>query len=101
VLYGGAATLTKDVVREKIGELVHSRRSFDVSEERKAAAMTIHQAKNREFGTVVLLWPQIGSKWTVAQQQRLLYNGVTRAKKACVIVVHEPKISGRLEALFK
>lgn len=101
VLYGGATRFTKDMVREKIEELVHSRRSFNIGEERKIAAMTIHQAKNREFGTVVLLWPQIGSKWTVAQQQRLLYNGVTRAKKSCVIVVHEPKISGRLEALFK
>jgi superfamily I DNA/RNA helicase len=72
-----------------------------VREERKVAAMTIHQAKNREFGTVILLWPQIGSKWTVLQQRRLLYNGVTRAKKSCVIVVHEPKNSGRLEMLFK
>jgi superfamily I DNA/RNA helicase len=87
-------------VREKIEELVHLRRCFDIREEKKVAGMTIHQAKNREFGTVVLMWPQIGSKWTAAQQRRLLYNGVTRAKTSCVVVVHEPKNSGRLEALF-
>ena len=100
MLYGGVRMLTTEVVREKIEELVHSRRSFDVCDERSIAAMTIHQAKNREFGTVVLLWPQIGDKWTPAQQRRLLYNGITRAKKSCVVVVHEPKNIGRLEMMF-
>jgi superfamily I DNA/RNA helicase len=100
LLYGSARTVFADTVREKIEELVHLRRCFDIREEKKVAGMTIHQAKNREFGTVVLMWPQIGSKWTAAQQRRLLYNGVTRAKTSCVVVVHEPKNSGRLEALF-
>lgn len=99
-LYGGVQAVSEKMVREKMEELVHSRRSFETREEKKIAAMTIHRAKNREFGTVVLLWPQIGSKWTVAQQRRLLYNGVTRAKNSCVLVVHEPKNQGRLEALF-
>jgi superfamily I DNA/RNA helicase len=99
-VYGTDQTISGQQVLEKIEELVHFKRCFHVGEEKKIAGMTIHQAKNREFGTVILLWPQIGTKWSVAQQRRLLYNGVTRAKNSCVVIVHDPKSTGRLEALF-
>jgi superfamily I DNA/RNA helicase len=49
-------------------------------------AMTIHQAKNREFDHVVILWPfQLPAGDD--DRRRLLYNAVTRAKKSCLIVV--------------
>ncbi len=101
MLYGGIRMLTIEMVSEKIKELVHSRRSFNSCDERKIAAMTIHQSKNREFGCVVLLWPLLGSRWTMVQQRRLLYSGITRAKRSCVIVAHEPKNARRLEMMFK
>ena len=49
-------------------------------------ALTVHQAKNREFDAVIVIWP-----YTVAQddegKRRLLYNAITRAKQWCVVVV--------------
>ncbi len=49
-------------------------------------AMTIHQAKNREFDHVVIIWPfQLPAGDD--DRRRLLYNAVTRAKKSCLIVV--------------
>ncbi|MCM5680113.1 ATP-binding domain-containing protein [Schlegelella sp. S2-27] len=49
-------------------------------------ALTVHQAKNREFDIVIVVWP-----YTVAQddegKRRLLYNAVTRAKLQCTVIV--------------
>ena len=52
-------------------------------------AMTIHQAKNREFHSVIVLWPYqvVG---TIERQRRLLYNGITRAKRRVLVVVQNP-----------
>jgi len=52
-------------------------------------AMTIHQAKNREFENVVILWP-LELTGTAESSRRLLYNGVTRAKSRVLIIVHSP-----------
>jgi superfamily I DNA/RNA helicase len=49
-------------------------------------AMTVQQAKNREFNGVVVIWPyQVGGD--VEHKRRLLYNAVTRAKRWCNIIV--------------
>ncbi len=48
--------------------------------------MSIHQAKNRQFGNVVLLWPP-GVFGDDAQKARLLYNGITRAQQSCRVFV--------------
>lgn len=57
--------------------------------ERKAGrmlALTIHQAKNREFDHVVVLWPyEVGGD--AESKRRLLYNGITRARKSCLVLV--------------
>ena len=49
-------------------------------------ALTVHQAKNREFDIVIVIWP-----YTVAQddegKRRLLYNAITRAKQQCTVIV--------------
>lgn len=51
--------------------------------------MTIHQAKNREFDNVLILWPvQVPSD--PEAQRRLLYNALTRAKKLATVIVQEP-----------
>ena len=52
-------------------------------------AMTIHQAKNREFDSVIVLWPYevAGS---AERQRRLLYNAITRARRRALVVVQNP-----------
>ena len=46
---------------------------------RRLSAMTIHQAKNREFDGVIVIWPyQVAGN--AEQKRRLLYNALTRAK---------------------
>lgn len=52
-------------------------------------AMTVHQAKNREFDNVLVLWPvQVPSD--PEAQRRLLYNALTRAKKLATVIVQDP-----------
>jgi hypothetical protein len=48
-------------------------------------AMTVQQAKNREFEGVFILWPyQIGGD--AEHKRRLLYNALTRAQRWCTVV---------------
>jgi superfamily I DNA/RNA helicase len=48
-------------------------------------AMTIHQAKNREFRAVVVLWPrEVGGD--EESQRRRLYNAITRARDWAVVI---------------
>lgn len=57
------------------------------------AAMTVQQAKNREFDGVVVIWPyQVGGD--VEHKRRLLYNAVTRAKRWCNVIVQGRNILG-------
>lgn len=62
---------------------VHARR---VGREAKLRVTTIHQAKNREFSTAIVLWP-----FAVPTDQllvrKLLYNAVTRAIAKAIVVV--------------
>lgn len=66
--------------------LVASHRARAHRSDNGRRALTVHQAKNREFDGVVVIWP-----YTVGQdaegKRRLLYNAVTRAKKWCVVIV--------------
>ena len=55
-------------------------------------AMTIHQAKNREFDNVVIIWPfQIPVDKDY--RRRMLYNAITRAKKTCLIIVQSDSLA--------
>ena len=54
-------------------------------------AMTISQAKNREFDNVFIIWPyRVGGG--DEHKRRLLYNGITRAKKWCNIIVQDEQL---------
>lgn len=58
-------------------------------------AMTIYQAKNREFDNVFVLWPfQVAG--TPDKKRRLLYNAVTRARSRATIIVQRAKDYNRL-----
>lgn len=55
--------------------------------------MTIHQAKNREFDRVIVLWPH-----EVAgddeRKRRLAYNAITRARYEAIVIVQDEERVG-------
>jgi RecA/RadA recombinase len=54
-------------------------------------AMTVQQAKNREFEGVIVLWPfTVGGD--AEQKRRLLYNAITRAKRWCTVIVQNDQL---------
>ena len=57
--------------------------------DRGIRAMTIHQAKNREFDSVIVLWPY-NVAGSADRKRRLLYNAITRAKCQAVVIVQNP-----------
>jgi hypothetical protein len=69
--------------------LLQSRRAFLPDKPTAVIrAMTINQAKNREFEGVIILWPfEVGGP--LDGQRRRLYNAITRAKKWVCVVVQE------------
>jgi superfamily I DNA/RNA helicase len=62
------------------------RRRYGAVDRGEFVAMTIQQAKNREFDHVVVIWP-----YTIPnndeQKRPLLYNAITRAQRSCLVLV--------------
>ena len=76
-------------IRSQIGRVVQRVRSFGALSQAGRRAMTIHQAKNREFPVVILLWPfQVPGDAGLAR--RWLYNAITRAKRRAIVIVQDP-----------
>jgi len=86
---GGRNWICTAEVTEQIGRLVTQRRAFGRSRTQKRIALTVHQAKNREFESVIILWP-LKMQTEPEQQRRLLYNAITRAKRQAIIIVEDP-----------
>lgn len=86
----GRTQFSAEETRTIIKRSVHQIRSFGSSPVTGRRAMTIHQAKNREFEVVIVLWPFELPKEPV-QLRRLLYNAVTRARRRAIVIVHDPK----------
>jgi hypothetical protein len=79
-------------VRAVVKEVVHQARLYSRHEERRLVAMTIHQAKNREFDRVIVLWPYEVSG-NDERKRRLAYNAITRARhEAHVVVQSEARV---------
>jgi hypothetical protein len=82
----GIEEITADQVRRQIGRIFAARRRYGARPARDFIAMTIQQAKNREFDHVVVVWP-----YTIPndneQKRRLLYNAITRARRSCLVLV--------------
>ncbi len=77
-------------VTDQIERVVSRRRAFGRADSKRRIATTVHQAKNREFDFVVVLWP-LAIVPDPEMQQRLLYNAVTRAVGRVVVLVEDPK----------
>jgi hypothetical protein len=82
----GLQELTGADLQRQLGRALSLRRRYGQRARGQFTAMTIQQAKNREFDHVVVLWP-----YTVPrdddQRRRLLYNAITRAKRSCLVLV--------------
>lgn len=85
---GRTAFKAGDIRRE--ARRIHQRsRAHRRARDRGVRAMTIHQAKNREFHSVVVLWPY-EVHGSAERKRRLLYNAITRAKHRVLVVVQDP-----------
>ena len=82
----GVDEITADEVHRQIDRTLAMRRRYGAATRPEFVAMTIQQAKNREFEHVVVIWP-----YTIPndneQKRRLLYNAITRARRSCLVLV--------------
>lgn len=87
----GIEQITADQVRCQINRAFAARRRHGGPAHGDYVAMTIQQAKNREFDHVVIIWP-----YTVRnddeQKRRLFYNAITRAKRSCLVLVQAQEL---------
>lgn len=87
----GRANFTRAEIEAVIARQVSLRRQHGGCTSHQLTAMTVQQAKNREFDGVVIIWPyQVGGD--AEHKRRLLYNAVTRAKRWCNVIVQSPNI---------
>ncbi|MDR4483174.1 MAG: ATP-binding domain-containing protein [Nitrospirales bacterium] len=82
----GLQELTTERLRRQLGRALSVRRRYSNRRQQEFAAMTIHQAKNREFDHVIVLWPFTVPK-NDEQRRRLFYNAITRAHQSCTVLV--------------
>jgi hypothetical protein len=85
----GRNTITVGELHRQI-RVIHQRsRAYRRVRDKGVRAMTVHQAKNREFESVIVLWPYEVAG-TLDHQRRLLYNAITRARRQALVVVQNP-----------
>jgi len=95
----GQIRFSRGELTTTVERVLQSRRAFlPTAHPGSIRAMTINQAKNREFEGVIILWPfAVGGD--LESQRRRLYNALTRAQKwATVIVQDAPQKASRLAA---
>lgn len=85
----GCESVAADEISAEVAAIVRRRRVFSDHQRGRLHALTVHQAKNREFDSVIILWP-MGVRDDVEQQRRLLYNAITRAKRNVLVIVDDP-----------
>lgn len=83
----GLASFMRDDVTNMLERQVRmSRQRLGARSSGLFTAMTVQQAKNREFDGVVVLWPyRVGGD--PEHRRRLLYNAITRARRWCSVIV--------------
>ena len=87
----GRTDFSRAEIEAVIARQVVLRRQHGGGAVHQLTAMTVQQAKNREFDGVVIIWPyQVGGD--AEHKRRLLYNAVTRAKRWCNVVVQNKSI---------
>lgn len=95
----GRQSVSAGEVRERVGYLMHQRRAFGRDNQWRRRAMTVHQAKNREFPSVIVLWPlQVVGDPVLRRRQ--LYNAITRARERAIVIVQDPVGNREAEVPF-
>jgi hypothetical protein len=95
----GQIQFSDDELTTTVERVLQSRRAFlPTAGLGSIRAMTINQAKNREFEGVIILWPfAVGGD--LESQRRRLYNALTRAQKWAIVIVQDaPNKISRLAA---
>jgi hypothetical protein len=82
----GVETVVAAELKRHLGRTLATRRHYSGRTDSQFTAMTVQQAKNREFDHVVVLWPY-AMRDNPVQKRRLLYNAITRAKRSCTVLV--------------
>jgi hypothetical protein len=87
----GVEEITGAEVSRQINRTLAARRRYGERAQGPFVAMTIQQAKNREFDHVIVIWP-----YTIPnddeQKRRLLYNAITRAQRSCLVLVQAQEL---------
>lgn len=83
----GQSQFSKQEIKSKYEELKSLRKFFGIQRIFRRTAMTIHQAKNREFHGVIIIWPYAIPDDDLEYVRRLMYNGITRAKSWCTLIL--------------
>ncbi|HEX8902424.1 ATP-dependent helicase [Vitreimonas sp.] len=82
----GVTVFHRAEIDARIARHVSMRRQRSGTRSSLFTALTVQQAKNREFEGVVILWPyQVGGD--DEHKRRLLYNAVTRAQRWCTVIL--------------
>lgn len=87
----GLADIEGAELRRQLDRALSMRRRFAQRKQTQFAAMTIQQAKNREFDHVVVLWP-FRVRNDDGQRRRLLYNAITSAVRSCTVLVQAERL---------
>ena len=90
----GRSETTADEVMERLKKYVSLRRHHVNHSAVGLLAMTVHQAKNREFDGVIVMWPYT-VKGDDEAKRRLLYNAITRARRWCTVIVQSKEMLGK------
>lgn len=88
---GGRTEFSSEEIFARLDRAISESRRHVPPRERRLVALTIHQAKNREFDGVVVLWG-FDAQGDAEQKRRLLYNAVTRARNWCEVIVQGGKL---------
>lgn len=87
----GVDTFSGATIIEVFDRQISAAKQFTRRRSGGRLAMTIHQAKNREFDRVAVIWPYKIPP-SADDRRRLLYNAVTRARMSCVVVVQHASL---------
>ena len=88
----GIVSFPKDILMSAFEKIIHQSRIYSLRKINTVKGLVVHQAKNREFDYVYVLWPYEVPK-EEDKLRRLLYNAVTRAKIKATII-QDPKVHG-------
>ena len=78
-------------VRSLMERTAANHRAFSGDRPRGIPLLSIHQAKNRQYDHVIILWPH-GVPGNDELKARLLYNGITRARRSCKVFVRAQEL---------